>query len=222
MLTQPTPCPGSPRERSAGEVGSLKPVRRRAEPPEKGCEVGEALCPRPAQPKTKDSSPISAKARAGVWGSQHAPTRSGWGCWAGRVKVPVRRCLPVLGAGYRRITAIKERLVLRPVVLAAPHLSPISEPAESSMHYARKTAARVGDAARQGRERGATGAGTAPALSAVHLPIPRLVAQVEDARGEGCGEGAVPKISAWTEELPPPAKWDGPRRFTIRPQTEQV
>ena len=104
------------------------------------------------------------------------------------------------GPGYLRITARKARLVLRPVLLAAPHLSPTSEPAESSMHYARKTAAGVADAARRGRERGATGAGTAPALSTVHLPIPPRLPTWKTPgagggwRGKACGEGRCPRF----------------------------
>lgn len=49
---------------------------------------------------------------------------------------------------------------------------PTPQPSESAEHCAKKTAARAAEAARRGGERGAAGAGTAPALSAAHLPTP--------------------------------------------------
>lgn len=77
----------------------------------------------------------------------------------------------------------------------------------SPAHSAKKAAAGAAQAARRGGERGAAGAGTAPALSAAHLPTPHPHPS-RCPRGRSRG---VPRIYAGTEGLPPPARWDSPR-----------
>lgn len=114
-----------------------------------------------------------------------------WGGQAGRGQGPRQGQSPsgFRGPDYLRVAARKARWVFPPGLPAAP----TAQPAESAQHGARKTAAAGpgAEAARRGGERGAAGAGTAPALSAAHLPTPLVGAHVEEA--EGC-PGCMPAL----------------------------
>lgn len=107
-----------------------------------------------------------------------------------QVKIPVRCCRPALRARLPACRGEEGAPVLRPGLPAAAR-------------FARKTAAGAAEAARRGGERGAAGAGTAPALFAAHLPT---AGQYLRRKPRG-----APRISGWTEGLPLPARWEGPR-----------
>lgn len=132
-------------------------------------------------PKNRDSSPRSAMAQNGLWGSRHAPPLR-WGC---RVRVPAA-ALRLPGPDYLRVAARKARLVLPPGLPAAPRLSPPSPPST------------VPRKPRPGQLRLPGGAGRgAPPVRALRLrsPLPTsqppVGAHVEEA--EGC-PGLVPEL----------------------------
>lgn len=150
---------GSPREQRRF-LGSPQLLRRRAE--------GGALCPRPAQPQTGTLSLSVPWLKNGLWGSRRAPALSGGAA---------RQA----GSGSRLPACRGEEGALG--TPAGTARCPTPQPAESAEHDAKNTAAGAAEAARRGGERGAAGAGTAPALSAAHLPTPRSVPTWTKPRG---------------------------------------